>query len=121
MVVGRRRTLVVDAGASPAHAEALLQEIARAGLDAPTLLAITHWHWDHVFGMATLNLLSLAHTETRRMLTTMAQWDWSDEALDRRVEEGVEIAFCRDMMKKELPDRSALVLEAPPTWPSARR
>jgi len=113
VVVGRQRTLVVDAGASPVHAETLLQEIARAGLAAPSLLAITHWHWDHVFGMATLDLLSLAHTETRRMLAAMAGWDWSDEALDRRVEEGVEIAFCRDMIKKELPDRSGLVLKAP--------
>ncbi len=113
VVVGRRRTLVVDAGASPAHAQALLQEMARAGLAAPALLAITHWHWDHVFGMATLNLLSLAHSETRRMLTTMAQWDWSDQALDRRVEEGIEIAFCRDMIKRELPDRSALILSPP--------
>jgi glyoxylase-like metal-dependent hydrolase (beta-lactamase superfamily II) len=113
VIVGRQRTLVVDAGASPAHVQLLLQNIAQAGLPAPTFLAITHWHWDHVFGISTLNLLSFAHTETRRMLTQMAQLDWSDEALDRRVAEGTEIAFCRDMIKAELPDRSHLVLRPP--------
>jgi glyoxylase-like metal-dependent hydrolase (beta-lactamase superfamily II) len=39
--------------------------------------------------------------------------DWSDRALDRRVEEGSEIVFCRDNIKKELPDRRGLVIRPP--------
>jgi len=113
IIVGSRQAMVVDAGASPAHANLLLRSIAQAGLSQPTFLAITHWHWDHVFGIATLNLLSFAHTETRRILSTMAQWDWSDDALDQRVAEGVEIAFCRDMIRAELPDRSHLIIRPP--------
>lgn len=43
----------------------------------------------------------------------MAQLDWSDVALDQRVADGLEIAFCRDMIKAELPDRSELTIRPP--------
>lgn len=45
----------------------------------------------------------------------MARLDWRDEALDRRVAEGMEIEFCRDMMKLELSEaeRAALKLRVP--------
>jgi glyoxylase-like metal-dependent hydrolase (beta-lactamase superfamily II) len=36
----------------------------------------------------------------------MAGLDWSDAALDERVAAGIEIEFCRDMMKLELPDQT---------------
>jgi glyoxylase-like metal-dependent hydrolase (beta-lactamase superfamily II) len=48
--------------------------------------------------------------ETRRILLEQAGWDWNNAALDARVAQGIEIAFCRDMLKAELPDRSGLVL-----------
>ena len=43
-------TLIVDAGNSPRHARLLLDEVARLPIPSPTYLALTHWHWDHVFG-----------------------------------------------------------------------
>jgi glyoxylase-like metal-dependent hydrolase (beta-lactamase superfamily II) len=113
VVAGQRATLLVDAGASPEHAGAAIDAISDRGLRLPGVLALTHWHWDHVFGTAFLHVLSFAHRETRRIVTRMAGFDWSDEALDRRVEEGTEIAFCRDMIKAEMPDRSRLVLQPP--------
>jgi glyoxylase-like metal-dependent hydrolase (beta-lactamase superfamily II) len=60
-----------------------------------------------------LNVPTFSHIETQRVVREMAELDWSDAALDRRVETGDEIAFCRDMMKVELPDRSDLVLRPP--------
>jgi glyoxylase-like metal-dependent hydrolase (beta-lactamase superfamily II) len=112
-VAGQHATLIVDAGNSPAHARLLLDEIARCGLPTPAYLALTHWHWDHVFGAATLGLTTFASGETRRIVGEMARQDWSDAALDRRVREGTEIAFCRDNIKAELPDRRGLVLKTP--------
>ena len=43
----------------------------------------------------------------------MRTLDWSDSALDQRVKEGFEIAFCRDMIKLELPHRSQRVFKIP--------
>ena len=113
VVCGTRATLLVDAGNSPAHAGLLLAEIARLRLPPPTYLVLTHWHWDHVFGAQTLNLPTIASLETRRIVTHMAQLDWSNKALDRRVADGSEIDFCRTMIKAELPDRSQLVIKPP--------
>ncbi|MBK9714916.1 MAG: MBL fold metallo-hydrolase [Kouleothrix sp.] len=112
-VSGAHGSLIVDAGNSPAHARLLLRELDAAGAAPPAFLMLTHWHWDHVFGTAALPIPALAHDETRRIVAKMARLDWSDEALDRRVDEGVEIAFCRDMIKAELPDRSELTIRPP--------
>lgn len=112
-IVGSAGTLIVDAGNSPAHAQLFLDELAKNGLPPPKYLVLTHWHWDHVFGTAVFNIPSFASQETKRIVEEMAQWDWSDEALDKRVEAGIEIEFCRDMLKKELPDRSSLMISPP--------
>ena len=113
VVTGANGSLVVDAGNSPAHARVLLDHMAAAGLPAPRFLALTHWHWDHWFGAAAFDVPAIAHAATRRILVEQAAWNWSDAALDARVEQGIEIAFCRDMLKAELPDRRDLVLRAP--------
>jgi glyoxylase-like metal-dependent hydrolase (beta-lactamase superfamily II) len=112
-VAGAQATLLVDAGNSPAHARLFLKELARLPIAPPKYLAFTHWHWDHVFGAHTLDLPTFASYETTRVMSEMAHQDWSDEALDRRVQDGSEIPFCRDNMKIELPDRSRLVIRSP--------
>ncbi|HOG47967.1 MAG TPA: MBL fold metallo-hydrolase [Anaerolineae bacterium] len=112
-VVGARGTLIVDAGNSPAHANLLLCELARLGVAPPRYVALTHWHWDHVCGTSASDVPILASRETRRVVAAMAELDWSDQALERRVREGNEIEFCRSMMCAELPDRSGLVIRPP--------
>ena len=42
-----------------------------------------------------------------------AGYDWSDTALDARVRAGLEIPFCAEMMRLELPDRSDLEIVVP--------
>jgi len=112
-VVGQNGTLVVDAGNSPAHANLLKSELERIGAPAPKFLVLTHSHWDHWFGISAFEVPAVASVETRHHLEELSQLDWSDTALDERVEAGLEIAFCRDMLRKELPDRSQLVLRPP--------
>jgi glyoxylase-like metal-dependent hydrolase (beta-lactamase superfamily II) len=69
--------------------------------------------WYLVFGRAAGAVPTFAHRETARIVAEMARMDWSDAALDRRVAEGTEIEFCRDMMRAELPDRSELTIRPP--------
>lgn len=113
VIAGNHRTLLVDAGNSPAHAQVLLHEVSESDIAPPQFVALTHWHWDHVFGTAALDLPTFGHIETRRIVSEMADLDWSDTALDRRVEAGIEIDFCRDMIKAELPDRTGLTIRPP--------
>ncbi len=111
VIVGDETTLIVDAGNSPAHANLLLDEIAKRQIVAPKYLVLTHSHWDHVFGVAAFDVTTFASQETQAIVAEMATLDWSDAALDRRVEDGTEIEFCRDMIKVELPERSNLQIK----------
>jgi glyoxylase-like metal-dependent hydrolase (beta-lactamase superfamily II) len=49
LVNGSKYSLIVDAGNSPHHAREILNEIENLGVNNAKYLAITHWHWDHVF------------------------------------------------------------------------
>lgn len=110
LVTGTRHTLLLDIGASVAHTRHVLDQAASMGIPAPHLAVLSHWHWDHWFGIAALDVPVIACRETAQQMLVQANYDWSDAALDQRVDAGVEIAFCRDMMKLELPERADLRL-----------
>jgi glyoxylase-like metal-dependent hydrolase (beta-lactamase superfamily II) len=92
---------MLDAGASAAHARRFLDALASQGLPAPHFVALTHWHWDHVFGAAELGVPIIAHVDTAERFAVMAGYGRSDEALDQRVAMGEEIAICADHIKTE--------------------
>ena len=111
VISGQSGSLIIEAGNSITHAQLLFDQIGH--LPLVRYLCLTHWHWDHVFGTAVFTVPIFAHAETKGMVEQMAAWDWSDEALDQRVADGIEIEFARDMIKRELPDRSDLVIRPP--------
>ncbi len=113
VIIGKESYLVVDAGNSPAHAKLFLDEISKIEMPQTGYLVITHWHWDHIFGITTMNLPTIAHIETKKKIEELTLLDWSDQALDQRVESGEEVAFCSDMIKAEMPDRSDLQITPP--------
>lgn len=102
MVVGRNKTLMIDTGNSENHAQYFLSELRKRGIPVPDFVALTHWHWDHIFGLAALaDVVSIASTATKKEMEKLLSLSWSDEALDARVKEGTEIQFCADAIKKE--------------------
>lgn len=103
-VVGAKRTVMLDAGASDAHAQEFLDGLAGHGVRIPELVVLTHWHWDHVFGAAAVGVPVIAHQMTAAQLGVMAHQAWDDAALDARVASSEEIAFCADNIKLELPE-----------------
>jgi glyoxylase-like metal-dependent hydrolase (beta-lactamase superfamily II) len=110
LVNGSKYSLVVDAGNSPHHAREILEEVDQLGVNNVKYLAITHWHWDHVFGIHYMNQLTICHQLTDKKLKWMQQLEWDDKALDERVASGEEIEFCSSMIKKEMPSREGLIL-----------
>jgi glyoxylase-like metal-dependent hydrolase (beta-lactamase superfamily II) len=112
-VHGERGTLLVEGGASTAHLGAFVTQLERRGRPPVEAIVLTHWHWDHSFGSAAVDVPVIAHRLSTEALARQARFDWSDEALDQRVAAGTELAFCRDMMKLEIPDRSGLRIVVP--------
>jgi glyoxylase-like metal-dependent hydrolase (beta-lactamase superfamily II) len=112
-ISGEKRTLLMDAGNSAAHAELFLRELAPYALPRIELLALTHWHWDHVFGTTQMNLPTVAHVETKRRMEAMAALEWTDEALKERVRLGQESSFIADHIRKEYPGERDIVISLP--------
>lgn len=113
VIVGENFSVAVDSGNSPAHASDFLQLVKKQDIAPVKFVLITHWHWDHVFGIKTMNLLTISHEETRQKIAHLKTLEWDDASLDQRVETGEEIEFCRDMIKREMPVRDELELAAP--------
>ncbi len=113
--VGERGALIVETGASPTHASQFRNALKELGVPTPRYAALTHWHWDHVFGSAEWRLPTLAHVETRRRMVEMAHLDWRDNALNSRVAAGLEIEFIAMHVKAEMTnaERAVLVISAP--------
>jgi glyoxylase-like metal-dependent hydrolase (beta-lactamase superfamily II) len=102
-VVGDRRTLMLDAGSSRAHARAFLDALRAEGAAHPSAVVYTHSHWDHVFGAAELRGLVIAQALTADDLLELARMDWSDEGLDQRVAAGQASPQHAAHVKQELP------------------
>lgn len=108
-VVGDSRTLLINAGNSAEHAKLFNQQLNVHGI-CGHLLALTHWHWDHVFGLQEMNLPSIANNLTLQGMKKLQGYSWNDQALDRRVEQGIEIPFCSEAIKLELgADRNVMI------------
>jgi glyoxylase-like metal-dependent hydrolase (beta-lactamase superfamily II) len=103
-VVGTNRTLMLDAGASRGHTRLFLDALSTAQLPQPDYIALTHWHWDHIFGAAELNIPMIAHTQTAIAIAVQSSFQWTDAALDARVTAGIEVASCAANIKLELPE-----------------
>lgn len=82
-VCGSRLTLLVDAGNSPAHLQ-LMQE-AMAGMRQPDLIALTHSHWDHTFGLCASSAPAICCRQTQEQLQRMAGWTWTLPAMEERL------------------------------------
>ena len=70
-VKGGRMSLAVDAGHSAAHVREFYALLGKENLPLPDLTVLTHWHWDHTFGMHAVHGLTLANERTNRYL---AEW-----------------------------------------------
>ena len=70
-VKGDRWSLAIDAGHSAAHVREFYSLLEKENLPLPGLTVLTHWHWDHTFGMHAVNGLTLANDRTDRYL---AEW-----------------------------------------------
>lgn len=50
-IKGSNFSVMVDGGNSAVHVRDYLDGLNRLGLPVPKYCTITHWHWDHTFGI----------------------------------------------------------------------
>ena len=114
MVVGDEKSLMIDAGNSEAHAHYFLEELLKRGIKKPDMLALTHWHWDHIFGLSALReTVSISSLQTKEAMAKLIPLSWTDDDLDQRVAEGTEIEFCATAIKKEFVSQRNITITLP--------
>jgi metal-dependent hydrolase (beta-lactamase superfamily II) len=67
-IKGDNWSLAVDAGHSEAHTMEFYSALKEADLPLPELTVLTHWHWDHTFGMHSVNGLCISNQLTESHL-----------------------------------------------------
>jgi glyoxylase-like metal-dependent hydrolase (beta-lactamase superfamily II) len=104
-IQGEEKSLLIDSGNSPKHAEDFVESLREINAFDIDYVAITHWHWDHTFGLKYFeDSTIIANSETKKELDKMKDYKWDDVSLDERVKEGIEIEFCSSMIKEEFKD-----------------
>ena len=108
LILGDKYTLMFDAGNSAANVALLRAELAAQGLPEPDFVAVSHWHWDHTFGMHTWGVPTISGRLTNEQLKIVQTWAWDDDSMKAREERVEDINFCNVMIAKEYPDRSQI-------------
>ncbi len=65
---GDKFSLAIDAGYSSAHVQDFYRAIEAERFQKPDFTVITHWHYDHTFGMNAVHGISIAHEKTNGFL-----------------------------------------------------
>jgi len=107
-IKGDKYSLAVDAGNSSEHVEIFYKELRESGLRLPDFTVITHWHWDHTFGMHSVSGKTVAGHLTNRKLSEVQEWEWTDEAMEKRLQSGEDIEICDRCIRLEYPDRNKI-------------
>lgn len=72
-IKGDKFSLAIDAGYSSSHVDDFYQSLKDTGLKNPDFTVITHWHYDHTFGMHHIKGLSIAHEKTNSFLKELQE------------------------------------------------
>ncbi len=104
-IKGDKCSLAIDAGNSKNHVKKLYDEIKRLNMKLLDYTVITHWHWDHTFGMHAADGKTIAGHLTNEKLKEVMQWKWSDEDMERRLKTGEDIEMCDRCIKVEYENR----------------
>ena len=107
-IKGDNLSLLFEAGASKYHTDEMKKDLERASLPYPSLVALSHWHWDHSFGLSEWDVPTIAGKETNKMLKKLSGLRWDEESIKERIQKREEIVFCFEMMKREYGDTNTI-------------
>lgn len=106
LIIGKEASLIVDGGNSKAHIEEFIKEVKKVATSPIKYMAITHWHWDHVFGIhwakREIGITPICNCKTQKKIKYLKTLNWTKEDLKQRVESGDEIEFCEENMLIEM-------------------
>lgn len=111
LICGDKYSLVIDSGNSPKHAQEFLEAVSKMDVPKIKYLVITHYHWDHIFGINKMNLVTIGHKNCYKEIENLQKLAWDDESLKVHVAKGVISKLGMDAVIAEIPNREDLILD----------
>lgn len=96
-VRGDEHTLAIDSGNSPKTAREFLHLIN----EEPDFIALTHYHWDHTFGLSEFRGTAISSVKTARKIDTIYNKVWNEDSFHHYCWDGSIEPFCADAMVEE--------------------
>jgi len=78
-IKGSEASAAVDGGNSLKHMRLFLKHLREERLAVPTFTFLTHWHWDHIFGLGALDNWIVASEETKKYMLPLQDQDLEQE------------------------------------------
>ena len=110
-IKGKDFSIMVDAGNSKNHVKLYMELLKKNSLPMPKYCLITHWHWDHTFGLNSIEFKTFSHKETDDKLSEMKEWEWTDKDMKQRLEDGIEIEFADIHIRQEYENLDEIVIK----------
>ena len=109
-VKGTDAAVMVDSGNSPAQVKEYLDAVKEAGLPEPKYVFLTHHHWDHTFGLPSVDdrMISIAGVRTNEKLREQQNYIWDAEHLDEYCADNRIPLFCKPHIHIEYPGLSGI-------------
>lgn len=103
-IVGKNGILVVDSTFSPDDAKKILESIRSVTQKPIKYLFNTHYHSDHTFGNQVFSTKVVAHRECKNIMQELLEGEWSQESIQKYVEENPKWKGKLNNLKITLPD-----------------
>ena len=110
-VKGNKYSLMVEAGNSAKTVHKFNSSLSELGFPKADFAVVTHSHWDHTFGLHSLEAVSIALDKTNDILKFMENLTWSDSLLEKYVSEDIIPLFCKPHIINEYKDLSEIVVK----------
>jgi glyoxylase-like metal-dependent hydrolase (beta-lactamase superfamily II) len=107
------RTLLVDAGNSPAHARRIRAALDRIAAPPVRFVIYTHHHWDHVFGAQVFGAPVIAHELGRELVGGLAARPWGRRELAQLIADEPERAASYTALLHALADDAEIEVCVP--------
>ncbi len=103
-IIGKNGVLVIDSTFSPDDAKQILKNVRSVTQKPIRYLFNTHHHADHTFGNQVFSAKVVAHRECKNIMTKLLQREWTQDSIQRWVEENPEWKEKLNNLKITLPD-----------------
>ena len=97
-------SVAIDAGNSSFHVKGFYDALKEEGLPLPDCTIISHWHWDHTFGLDYIHGTSISSRNCHDKFIEVSKWKWTLEDMKEREKTGEDIPFCTENILLEYPN-----------------